>query len=126
MTKAMIIISAILLFAGVASAGSLSGLGGSDDNTPTLDAPGTAATTTGITTGDVRREDRRADDDEAAEDISGPCDEAEHASDPRCTGVALQADDRGHDEDDADGDGHGRNRGPSGNSGPGGGGHDDD
>jgi hypothetical protein len=124
MTKAMVIISTIVLFAGVATAGSLSGVGGSDSNTPTLDT-GANATTTGTTTGDVRREDRRADDDEGAEDISGPCDEAEHANDPRCTGVAPQTDDRGHDEEDDDGDDHGRNRGPSGNSGPGGGGHDD-
>jgi hypothetical protein len=123
-TKAMIIISAILLFAGVATAGSLSGLGGSNGNTPTLDAPSVAATTTDTTTGDVRREDRRAGDDEGTDDFSGPCDEAEHANDPRCTGVPPQADDRGHDEDDDAGDDHGRNRGPGGNSGPGGG-HDD-
>ena len=124
MTKAMIIISAILLFAGVATAGSFSGRGGSDGNPPTLDAPVVGATTTGTATGDVRREDRRADGDEGTEDISGPCDEAEHANDPRCSGVAPQADDRGHDEGDDAGDDHGRNRGPGGNSGPGGG-HDD-
>ena len=44
----------------------------------------------------ARREDRRNDrrEDrggarEAGEDISGPCDEAEHANDPRCNGVVL-------------------------------------
>jgi hypothetical protein len=38
-------------------------------------------------------------------DVSGPCDEAEHANDPRCTGAAApqpQADD---DDDQADDDG---------------------
>src|SRR5215210_7044101 len=118
MTKAALLISGILLFAGVAAAGSLTSLGGSD--TPTIDTPSLATST------DVRREDRRADRDEA-EDLRGPCDEAEHANDPRCTGVGgAQA---------RDDDGDRRNRGPggpddgnsghrSGNSGPGGG--DDD
>jgi hypothetical protein len=66
--------------------------------------------------------------------VSGPCDEAEHANDPRCTGVATGAqndgvDDNGHHgqnsghggepSDDNGGSGHG-----GGNSGHGGG--DDD
>jgi hypothetical protein len=55
-------------------------------------------------------------DDDGADDISGPCDEAEHANDPRCTG-SQPADDNsgpgsGHDDDD--------------NSGPGSGDDDDD
>ena len=33
--------------------------------------------------------------DDAAEDISGPCDEAEHANDPRCTRADAPADDDG-------------------------------
>ncbi len=38
-----------------------------------------------------RREDRREDRGvrEVGEDISGPCDEAEHANDPRCNGVTV-------------------------------------
>ena len=123
MTKAAIIISAILVFAGVAAAGSLPGVSGGSNDTPTLDTPSLASTTTttGTTTGE-----------EPGEDISGPCDEAEHANDPRCTGVAPQAGDddraddgdrhgsnRGHDGDDDSGDDHG------GNSGHGGGGDDD-
>jgi len=45
-------------------------------------------------------------------DISGPCDEAEHANDPRCTGTALSGDDSGRDDDsghggDDDSSGHG-------------------
>jgi hypothetical protein len=35
--------------------------------------------------------DRVRDDDNAAGDISGPCDEAEHANDPRCNGQAPAA-----------------------------------
>ena len=123
MTKAAIIISAILVFAGVAAAGSLPGVSGGSNDTPTLDTPSLATTTTstGTTTGE-----------EPGEDISGPCDEAEHANDTRCTGVAPQAGDddraddgdrhganRGHDGDDDSGDDHG------GNSGHGGGGDDD-
>jgi hypothetical protein len=92
-----------------------------------------------------RREDRRADHledrrngvPEAGEDISGPCDEAEHANDPRCTGAAprtetgdrhVDDDDRGGDriEDHRDGDRGGDNSGPgSSSSGPGSGGDDD-
>jgi hypothetical protein len=50
------------------------------------------------------------DDDattDSVEDISGPCDEAEHATDPRCTGVAgTSTDDSGHDANE-DNSGHG-------------------
>jgi hypothetical protein len=140
MTKAAIIISAILVFAGVAAASSLPGLGSGSD-TPTIDTPTlgttTNATTTGETTTGTTTTNRTTTT--GAVHISGPCDEAEHANDPRCTGAAPQArDDRGRDDD---GDRHGRNRGPGGgdddrgdddNSGPGvgnsghGGGDDDD
>jgi hypothetical protein len=132
MTKAAIIISAILVFAGVAAASSLPGIGGSSNDTPTLDTPPLASTNTDTTatSDDVRREDRRADDDnQAGEDLRGPCDEAEHAGDPRCTGAQAQ---RG--DDDGANDRHGENRGPGGggesgddggNSGHGGGGDDD-
>ncbi len=50
-----------------------------------------------------------------ADDISGPCDEAEHAGDPRCNG-AVAGDARGEDES-----GHGDNSGPGSSSS----GHDD-
>jgi hypothetical protein len=71
-------------------------------------------------------------------DISGPCDEAEHANDPRCTGVTVPgADDNGDDDGPGDISGPcdeaehaneprctGANPGDS--SGPGPGGQDDD
>lgn len=48
-------------------------------------------------------------------DISGPCDEAEHASDPRCTGAAVGAhrgdDDRGRDGGDDRGERSGHHDG---------------
>jgi hypothetical protein len=67
------------------------------------------------------RHDRRHDDRferrrgvrEAGEDVRGPCDEAEHANDPRCTGAAR-------DNHDRSGRGRGGDRSRSGsNSGPG-------
>ena len=55
---------------------------------------------------------------EAPGEVSGPCDEAEHANDPRCTGAASQQGNsgpgRGGDDD----------RSRRSNSGPGGGGGD--
>jgi hypothetical protein len=51
---------------------------------------------------------------EAGEDVSGPCDEAEHANDPRCTGAATSTDDRGRDDgatDDRSGSDSGRGGG---------------
>ncbi|HEY7795555.1 MAG TPA: hypothetical protein VIA10_16245, partial [Gaiellaceae bacterium] len=59
-----------------------------------------------------------------AEDVSGPCDEAEHANDPRCTGAAgAQADDDGdHAEDGED---HGRDHGRGGDDDSGGDDHED-
>jgi hypothetical protein len=40
-------------------------------------------------------------------DISGPCDEAEHANDPRCTGSTTDDDRSGRGSDDDDRSGHG-------------------
>jgi hypothetical protein len=67
--------------------------------TTTNDDATTAATTTGR---------------EAGEDVSGPCDEAEHANDPRCSGAATPTDDRGRDDgatDDRSGSDSGRGGG---------------
>jgi hypothetical protein len=69
LTKLLIVPAIVVAFgAGVAIAAS----GGGDDLSSPVSATGsTAETTTGVL------------------DVSGPCDEAEHASDPRCTGVPL-------------------------------------
>ena len=153
MTKTAVIISAVLLLAGVAAASTFTGLGGSSDR-PTLSVPDSVRTDTepgedisGPCDEAEHANDPRCagvapattttvgGDDEAGEDISGPCDEAEHANDPRCTGVTPQAGDDDGDRhgrnrgsgggDDDSGDDHGGDSGRGGNSGHGGGGDDD-
>ena len=51
-----------------------------------------------------------------AGDISGPCDEAEHANDPRCTGAAT---DDASEDNSGPGGGDDSGHGGGGNSGPG-------
>jgi hypothetical protein len=94
---------------------------------------GTTTTETTTTTTPTRTAPAppRPEDNGVAGDVSGPCDEAEHANDPRCTGVGVRDDDRGdddrgHDDRGGDDDRH-DNSGPgSENSGRGSGGDDDD
>jgi uncharacterized membrane protein YgcG len=59
----------------------------------------------------------------SVEDISGPCDEAEHANDPRCTGQSTADDSSGRRQ--GGGDGNGRHGGGGDDSGHHGGGGDD-
>ena len=54
--------------------------------------------------------------DDPAGKVRGPCDEAEHANDPRCTGAAG-ADDRGADDGVDDNGHHGQNSGHGGDDG---------
>jgi hypothetical protein len=137
MTKAAVIIGAILLLAGVATAGTVAGLGSSSDGGPTVSIPAAGTTTGGTTTGREnelrgrenelrgRENELRGRENEPGEDVRGPCDELEHANDPRCTGVTVEDDDveqqrehrgRGRDDDVAGDDDR---SGPSENSGPG-------
>src|SRR5215210_148202 len=79
---------------------------------------GTVAQRTRTTAENPARDRREDDGAEQNEDVSGPCDEAEHANDPRCTGqsTAPQGDDNPGDDDG----GRVGNSGPgSQNSGPG-------
>jgi hypothetical protein len=125
MTKAAVIIGAILLLAGVAAAGTVTGLGSSDDS-PTVSVPALGTTTDEVRQDDRRENELRSRENEPGEDVRGPCDELEHANDPRCTGVqTLENDDepgehrgRGRDDDDDDRGGDDRS-GPSESSGPG-------
>ena len=111
---------ALTLILGVALFGILAAVvvasQGADDPAATTD---TVTNTVERTTTVEDNPNRVRDDDNAqGEDISGPCDEAEHANDPRCTGQATPpADDNpGQDDDAARVD----NSGPgSMNSGPG-------
>jgi hypothetical protein len=105
------IIAALLVGVGVAAASSLTTR--NDDPVPTssistLDS--TASTGPAESTGTT--ETTPTTSTETGEDVSGPCDEAEHANDPRCTGGATTTDDdrrgRGRDDDDDDrADNHG-------------------
>jgi hypothetical protein len=98
---------------------------GPSDGTSTLPASSTGTTET-------------TESDNAGVDISGPCDEAEHANDPRCTGVGGTVDNSGPgngddfdddssgpgpggDDGDFDDDSSGSGHGGGGNSGHGGG-----
>jgi hypothetical protein len=83
MTKLLAgIVAALLVGVGVAAASSLSA---SDDPVPTgstLDSTASSGTTESTGTTETTRTTQ------TGEDLSGPCDEAEHANDPRCTGAA--------------------------------------
>jgi hypothetical protein len=96
----------------------------------------TEDTTTGSTTTTDDRRGGRRPAREPGEDVSGPCDEAEHANDPRCTGTGVEDrgddagdDHRGRGDDDHAGDEHsgrgGDDHGGEDNSGHGGGSDDD-
>ena len=115
MIKLAVIIGGALLMAGVAFAGTRTLL--EQTSGPTIDTPllSPAANTT------IRQEDRglenevRGRENEPGEDLRGPCDELEHATDPQCTGAAVEPqadDDVADDRGDA-------NRGPGSNAGPG-------
>jgi hypothetical protein len=90
-TKLLLVPAIVVAFSvGVALAASGGSGGGSaaqapstTDGTTTLDTTTTGTTTTGV-------------------DISGPCDEAEHRNDPRCTGAGSD------DREDNSGPGSGR------------------
>jgi hypothetical protein len=137
MFKLAAIIGGVLLMAGVALAGTLTSL--DSTNSPTI------GTTTLPTLSTKRHEDRARENEpeqrgranQAGDDVSGPCDEPEHANDPRCTGAPAagtddnRTDDRGGDDgstgpgpNSGPSDSSGRDGGGDDNSGPGGG-HDD-
>jgi hypothetical protein len=120
MFKLAAIIGGVLLMAGVALAGTLTSL--DSTNSPTIGR-------TSLPTLSTERQDDHAQENgleqrgrtnEPGEDVRGPCDELEHANDPRCTGAPAAgdddngADDRGGDDDSS---GPGPNSGPSDSSG---------
>ena len=120
MTKIAAIIGGFLLMAGVALAGTVSGLGAGSTGNPTI---GSTLPTAAVT---VRQDDRgdreaRGRAAEPGEDLRGPCEEIEHASDPRCAGTAVEpaATASAHE------DGRGHHRGPGGGDESGHRGHSD-
>jgi hypothetical protein len=125
MIKIAAIIGGVLLMAGVALAGTMTSL--DSTNSPTIGTVPPPATGTGT----VRQEDsgleQRGRANEPGEDLRGPCDEPEHANDPRCTGAPGAGvddnaeDDRGDDHSTRGSSGPGASSGPDDRSG-----HDDD
>jgi hypothetical protein len=126
MYKIAAIIGGVLLLAGVALAGTVTSLGSTTSPTPSK--PPLAAATTARHDDRGREVEEHGRENEPNEDLRGPCDEAEHANDPRCAAVApadattTRADDdrggnrgpnRGHD----DGVDHGGSSGPGGGHG---------
>jgi hypothetical protein len=125
MYKLAAIIGGFLLMAGVALAGTMTSL--DSTNSPTI-----GTTVPPLVQTSTQQEDRGAENElrgrqnEPGEDLHGPCDEAEHANDARCTGAATGADDSSGPSDSSgrgSNSGHGSDDG--GNSGHGGGGGDD-
>ena len=125
MFKIAAIIGGVLLMAGVALAGTLTSL--DSTNSPTI------GTTTLPAISTERQEDRAPENaveqrgraNEPGEDVRGPCDEPEHACDPRCTGTqAAGTDDNNADDNSGPSDDSGHDSGGDDNSGHGGG-HDD-
>src|SRR3954468_19625080 len=102
MFKIAAIIGGVLLMAGVALAGTLTSL--DSTNSPTI------GTTTLPALSTVRQEDRALENrqeqrgraNKPGEDVSGPCDEPEHANDPSCAGAPAAGDDNGADDNGAD------------------------
>jgi hypothetical protein len=98
-----------LLGAGVIATGGYAAATGLDtDPARTVSLPG--ATSTGDTTTSATTTAGTTTDD--ANDISGPCDEAEHRNDPRCTGVSTPAPAPAPGVTTADDDGPGDISGP--------------
>jgi hypothetical protein len=129
----MVGLFAAVVFAAV-DAGDDSNAPGDTTTTETTDTTQTTETTetTETTTAPEDRLDR--DDARHGIDVSGPCDEAEHAGDPRCTGAPFDRDDHGDEghsgpgrggEDDEHGDDDVDNSGPGGGGSSGHGGGDD-
>ena len=107
-----------LLAAAILGTGGFAFAAGVDDTQParTVSLPGTttAATTGATTTDDIVIGTAPATTTANGEDISGPCDEAEHANDPRCTRAVAHDDDNSgpgsgddNDHDHEDNSGHG-------------------
>jgi hypothetical protein len=58
-----------------------------------------SVTTLGIGANLAASAARGTDDSPAVVDVSGPCDEAEHATDPRCDGTQVAEDQRGREDE---------------------------
>ena len=96
-----------LLGAGVIATGGYAAATGLEtDPARTVSLPGATSTE------DTKRRRLGGDDDDELNDISGPCDEAEHRNDPRCTGASAPAPAPAPGMTTADDDGPGDISGP--------------
>jgi hypothetical protein len=133
----LLIVPALVVTFSVGVALAASGVGGGTSTPEAQVAPGTSTddtttldtTTVGTTTTEFEdRDDFR----EPGEDLRGPCDEAEHAFDPRCTGVGDDRDDNAgpgnahEDRDDNSGPGNAHDDNDDDDRSGHGGGDDDD
>jgi hypothetical protein len=105
--RKLITLTLAVLLVGLFAAVVFAAVDSGDDSSSSTVGTTETAETTGTTETTTAPDDARS-----GVDISGPCDEAEHANDPRCTGVQPG--------DDGDNSGPG-----SSSSGPGPGGDDD-
>ena len=124
MYKLAAIIGGFLPMAGVALAGTMTSLDSTNSPTGTTVPPLVETSTQQVDRG--AENELRGRQNEPGEDLRGPCDEAEHANDARCTGATAGAEDRSGPSDSSgrgSNSGHGSDDG--GNSGHGGGGDDD-
>ena len=94
MRKALTLILGCALF-GIFAAVVVASQGADDPANHDTTTTGTVEQRTTTTEDNPARERRDDDAADQNEDVSGPCDEAEHANDPRCTGqpTAPQGDD---------------------------------
>jgi hypothetical protein len=126
MIKIAAFVGGVLLMAGVAVAGTMTSVG--SDTGPSLGPASPPATTSTVRQQDRARENEvrglqnEVRENEPGEDLRGPCDEAEHANDPGCTGAVTTprggGDDRGG-HDDLGQAGRGDDSGPGSSSGHG-------
>jgi hypothetical protein len=104
------VFAALIVGVGVAAASSLNSsndpVRSGDTISTSDDTTGTTGTTTGTTT-----DDGTTTTTGTGADISGPCDEAEHANDSRCTGGPVAGRENADDENADDHRGRGRGRG---------------
>ena len=106
MTKLIAILAGgLLLGAGVASVQLLG------SSSPARAAGSTAGSTETVTTAETVTSPAPVATTAPAVDVPGPCDEAEHATDPRCTGIGAVAAD---DDDRVELDDRGEHRGRGG------------
>ncbi|MGH8572090.1 MAG: hypothetical protein ACREX8_05885 [Gammaproteobacteria bacterium] len=109
LTVLLVGLFAAVVFAAVEAGDDSAAPAGTTEATETTDTTETTETTGTTETTTTPEERGNAAAPQPGVDISGPCDEAEHANDPRCTGAGVPAagDEGGHDRARVDNSGPG-------------------